>query len=207
MMNIPQQPVLTLFAGINGAGKSTLYILQQERYPADRGVRVCPDEILVENDGDWQVYKDVWESGRIAYQKIEDCINQRESFNWEFTVISNYVVKIMERAKAAGYQIRLNFILTDDVEMALQRIENRVKNGGHGIPEDVVRSRFNRQLANMAEALSLVDMAVFYDNIDQLSVVGLHTQETPLEFFDKDTELTRKLLDIVHKDNTNTKKL
>ena len=195
-MSETQQPVLTMFAGINGSGKSTLYALQQEKYHADMGVRICPDEILVENEGDWSDFKDVFESGRIAHERIEQCIAERQSFNWEFTLISNYVLKVIQKAKEEGYQIRLNFILMDDVNVSLQRIENRVKNGGHGIPEDVVRSRFARQLINMDTALPLIDMGVFFDNDDCLRVVGLSTRNQTLEFFDKDTEITRNLLRI-----------
>ena len=188
------RPVLTMFAGINGTGKSTLYALQCSRYAADMGVRICPDEILVENDGDWQDNKDVYASGRIAHRKIDECIEQGLSFNWEFTIISNYVIRVLEKAKAAGYQIRLNFILIDDVEVSLRRIENRVKNGGHGVPESIVRTRFARQLYNMENALKLADMSVFFYNDTFLKAVGFATKEQQLKFFDTDTKVTRELL-------------
>lgn len=194
MIDNESQPVLTMFAGINGSGKSTLYNLKQEKYQADLGVRINPDEILVENDGNWEDFKDVMASGRIAHAKIAECINNKQSFNWEFTVISNFVLKVMEAARDAGFQLRLNFILVDDVEVVLKRIENRVKNGGHGIPEDVVRSRFARQFINMNAALKMVDMAVFFDNDEYLKVVGLSTKDYPLEIFDKDTKITKELL-------------
>ena len=194
MDNTTPRPVLTMFAGINGSGKSTLYTLQQTKYHADMGIRICPDEILVENDGNWEDYKDVYASGRIAVNKINECIAKRQSFNWEFTLLSDYVLKVMHRAKEADYQIRLNFILVEDVEVSLKRIEDRVRKGGHGIPEDIVRSRFARQLINMEEALHLTDISVFFDNSDYLKVVGLYTRERPLEFIGKDTPLTRELL-------------
>lgn len=192
-----QQPVLTMFAGINGSGKSTLYTLQQSKYNVDIGVRICPDDILTESGGDWKDYSDVYESGRVAHEKIDECIANKESFNWEFTLISNYVLKVLRRAKEAGYQLKLNFILVDDVDVALKRIEKRVQNGGHGIPEDVVRSRFARQLINMETALPMIDMSVFFDNDECLQVVGFSTTEQPLEFFDKDTKVTRELLGII----------
>lgn len=188
------QPVLTMFAGINGSGKSTLFNLQQAKYKVDLGVRVCPDEILIENDGDWQDYGDVFASGRMACRKINQCINQRLSFNWEFTIISDYVLNVLKRAKDAGYQIRLNFILVDNVDIPLQRIANRVKNGGHGISEDMVRWRFKNQFMNMEKALPMLDIGVFFDNDEALQVVGFATPEQPLVFFDKDTEITRDLL-------------
>ena len=193
-MSEQERPVLTLFAGINGSGKSTLYTLQQIKYNIDIGERICPDEILVENKGNWKDYHDVYESGRLAIKKIDKCLKNRESFNWEFTLISNYALKVIKRAREAGYQIKLNFILVDDVNVSLQRIANRVKSGGHGIPEDVVRSRFDRQLINMEHALPMIDMSVFYDNDNCLKVVGLATRDQPLEFIDKDTEITRQLL-------------
>ena len=191
---IDQKPTITLIAGINGAGKTTLYTILQEKYNANMGVRICPDEILIENEGNWEDYKDVFASGRVAINMIDECIAKKQSFNWEFTLISNYVIKVFRRAKEAGFQIRLNFILVDDVEMSLQRIQKRVENGGHGIPENVVRSRFDKQLINMEEALKLADMSVFYDNYDFLKVIGFCTKEQPLVLFDKNTQVARELI-------------
>ena len=183
-----------MFAGINGAGKSTLFELQKMKYNADFGVRVCPDDILMENEGDWENYNDVYASGRKACKKINDCLEKKESFNWEYTLITDYVLKIMQKAKDAGYQIKLNFILVDDLQTSLDRVAERVKNGGHGISEDMVRWRFKNQFMNMEKALPMLDIGVFFDNDEALQVVGFVTQEQPLVFFDKDTEITRDLL-------------
>ena len=101
----------------------------------------------------------------------------------------------MERAKELGYQIRLNFILVDDVELSLERIANRVQNGGHGIPESVVRQRHAKQLTNMERALPLTDIAVFFDNSEYLRVIGLHTKDTPLEFIEEDSQIVRSLIE------------
>ena len=192
-MNNNQQPVLTLFAGVNGSGKSTLFELQKRKYHADLGVRICPDEILVENNGDWKDYKDVYASGRVAHGMIDECISKKQSFNWEVTLITNFVLKVLRRAKEAGFQIRLNFLLMDDVNVALQRIDNRVKNGGHGIPEDVVRSRFERQLINLETAMTMIDLSMFYYNDKYLEVIGYATIDQLLTFLDKDTAITREL--------------
>ena len=73
------KPVLTMFAGINGAGKSTLHELQLTNYCKDymgMGIRICPDEILVENDGDWKEFSDVWAADKIAYKNVARVIKE-----------------------------------------------------------------------------------------------------------------------------------
>ena len=81
-------PTLTIFAGINGAGKSTLYKFQKTTKVSDLGVRICPDEIVEEMGGDWTNFVDVVNSGKIAIRRIDDCIKNKQSFNWETTLIS-----------------------------------------------------------------------------------------------------------------------
>lgn len=176
-------PVLTLFAGINGAGKSTLYNFQKIDMKNNLGERVCPDEILVENKGDWRNGADIYASGKIAINKIKSCIQNKQSFNWEFTIITNFVLDNIKAAKAAGFQVNLNFISVDDVKTSIERIKNRMSTGGHGIPDDIVNRRFDVQFANLATALKLVDSAVFYENAKHIKVVGVY-YDKHLEFFE-----------------------
>ena len=95
---------MTVFAGINGAGKSTLYRLQKLKGVQALGERICPDEILEDFHGDWQNVRDVSHSANIAIRKLHSCVNNRETFNWETTLITGFVIEFLKRAKQQGFK-------------------------------------------------------------------------------------------------------
>ncbi len=166
-------PTLTIYAGINGAGKSTLYEFQRVMLkPGDLGVRVCPDDILTAFNGNWQEYSDINKSGRKALLLLKDCLEKKQTFNWEFTLITPFVIKQIKTAKLLGYTVNLNFIGVEKVEQSLERIDYRVSRGGHGIAKERVKLRFERQFDNIGEALGLVDNAIFYDNSVSMTIVA-----------------------------------
>ena len=103
--------------------------------------------------------------------------------NKGFTIITNFVLDNIKAAKAAGFQVNLNFISVDDVKTSIERIKNRMSTGGHGIPDDIVNRRFDVQFANLATTLKLVDSAVFYENAKHIKVVGVY-YDKHLEFFE-----------------------
>lgn len=176
-------PTLTIFAGINGAGKSTLYNeSMQNEYAEDLGVRVNVDEDVIENGGDWRNFRDYIDASERVLARINYCIENQISFNWELTLITPFVLKIMRQAKENGFTINLNFIGVNDPELSIERIKNRVKNGGHGIEDDTVRTRHNLQFKNLKTALKLVNYALLYDNSKQ-------SMDVVATYFDKQLQI------------------
>lgn len=186
------EKTLTIFAGINGAGKSTLYRFKTSQEMGDLGVRICPDEILEDFGGDWSNRVDVFNSGRIAINEMDYCLEEGLSFNWETTIISPFFLRLAERAKSCGYKIDLHFIGVDDVNQSLERIRKRVLNGGHGIDANIVASRHKNQLNNMIEAFKYVDNAIFYDNSNTLKVVSVYFDQG-LHIYNENFEWVRAL--------------
>ena len=88
----------------------------------------------------------------------------RQSFLVETTLSGNTYLKMMARAKAAGYLVVLLYVGTEDVEINLQRVRQRVRKGGHDVPEEDQRRRYPRSLANLERALKLADEAILFDN-------------------------------------------
>lgn len=73
----------------------------------------------------------------------------------------------IKSAKSLGYRIYLYFVATKDVEINIQRVRQRVKSGGHDVPEDKIRARYSRALENLFETLKLCDRAYLFDNSDE----------------------------------------
>jgi predicted ABC-type ATPase len=75
-------------------------------------------------------------------------------------------IELIERAKQAGYQIVLYIVAVDNPETLIERVSNRVREGGHDVPTEKILSRYPKTLANLTKALPLADIAFLYDSQD-----------------------------------------
>lgn len=74
------------------------------------------------------------------------------------------ILRTIHKAKQSGYWIELHYVGVDSPEIAKQRIAERVKMGGHGIPDTYVEKRFRESLSNLHQIIGLCDLAALYDN-------------------------------------------
>ena len=90
---------------------------------------------------------------------------QSES-SFSFESVFSHVSKIreLEKAKQANFKIYLYFITTSDPLINLQRVKNRVKSGGHDVPDEKIYNRYSRTMSNLYAAFKLADRAYFFDN-------------------------------------------
>jgi predicted ABC-type ATPase len=89
----------------------------------------------------------IW-AGRIMLEQIHALADRGVDFGFETTLSGRTYIKLLHELKKKGYQIHLFFLWLSSVELALDRIKDRMKSGGHGVPESVVRRRFHRSLTN-----------------------------------------------------------
>lgn len=147
----------TIIGGVNGTGKSSFTGVMKSSV-TDLGVIVDVDKLTVLAGGK------PLEGGRIALQKINDCLDKGICFTQETTLSGGFVPKTAKKAQDLGYYVRLYYIGLDSVEESLRRIENRVKRGGHDIPMEDVKRRFEERWKALAAVLPYCDEAIFYDN-------------------------------------------
>lgn len=152
-----------LYAGVNGAGKSTLY--RTTRYQ-DTMPRINTDEILREF-GDWRNTVDLMKAGRIAVERLNSYLQEGATFNQETTLCGHTILRTIHKAKQSDYWIELHYVGVDSPEIAKQRIAERVKMGGHGIPDKDVEKRFGESLSNLHKIIGLCDLAALYDNTNE----------------------------------------
>ncbi len=147
----------TIIGGVNGTGKSSLTgVLKAQTN--ELGVIVDVDRITAQLGGDAMA------GGRVALERLEDCLRRGVSFTQETTLSGRRVERTAARAKAAGYGVRLYYVGLNTPEECLARIENRVRRGGHSIREEDVTRRFAGRWAAVARVLPYCDEAVFFDN-------------------------------------------
>ena len=89
------------------------------------------------------------EASRILLERICECLRRGQSFGLETTFSGKSYLNKIEQWKRFGYHIILHFLQLASVELAIERVRLRVRNGGHYIAEDVIRRRYDRGLANL----------------------------------------------------------
>lgn len=154
--------VYFIFAGVNGVGKTTLYNANRN---TNLGVRINNDEILREFGGDWKNQNDQAKALLESLRLIQNCIENGLSFNHE-TVFTGDSYGFVKRIKNSGYKIYLHFVGVDNVEIAINRVNERVKKGGHGIEESDIRRRYKESLKNLKKVMPLCDRIYLYDNTE-----------------------------------------
>lgn len=154
----------TIIAGVNGAGKSVFYHSGQINKDI-LGVRINVDELVQEDyDNKWQDSKIQIRAGRETIKRIRKCMKDKVSFNQETTLSGKSIINNIKKAKNLGYKINLYYIGVESPEIAIKRVSRRVKLGGHGIPDDVIRNRYYKSLKNLQAILPICDNIYVYDN-------------------------------------------
>lgn len=153
-------PVLWVLAGPNGAGKTTLY---DKVLSAHVGVEfVNADRIAYELWPGDEVARS-YDSAQIAADRRRQLLDARRSFIAETVFSHESKLQLMRDAADLGYLVMLHVVLIPE-DLAVARVANRVEVGGHNVPEDKVRSRYQRLWGHVREAITVADEAVLYDN-------------------------------------------
>lgn len=153
---------LYVIAGCNGAGKTTAsYTILPEFLQCDEFVNA--DEIArglspfkPENTG--------FLPGRLMVQQIKSLLESGQNFAIETTLTTRSYKNLIMNARGKGYSIVLLFFWLESQDLAVKRVEQRVKEGGHHIPVDVVRRRYTNGLKNFFN--------IFKETVDQWMLIN-----------------------------------
>ena len=156
-------PTLYLFAGSNGAGKTTFaraYLRQLHPIPRFVNADELARGLSPLNPGSVSI-----RAGKLLLHELNACLKNGESFGLESTLSGTTHIRILNMAKSLGYLIELHYLWIPSPELAIRRIRQRVKKGGHHIPDADVRRRFTRSLRNLAAIYApLADSWQIWDN-------------------------------------------
>jgi predicted ABC-type ATPase len=152
---------LDLVVGCNGAGKSTFIELTLAALLPGSPV-VNADEIAKHR---WPgaALEHAYEAARIAADTRAKLIELGESFIAETVFSHPSKLDLLDAAQAAGYTVVLHVVLVPE-ELAVERVRHRVLAGGHQVPEDKIRQRYQRLWDLVAAAAARADITTFYDN-------------------------------------------
>ena len=168
------KPNLYIIAGPNGAGKTTAsFNLLPEilRCPnfvnADEIARglspFAPETVAIQ-------------AGRIMLARIDELLPQKVDFAIETTLATRSYVSLVKRAQKLGYKVHLIFFYLENEEQAIQRVAQRVSQGGHNIPEADIRRRFKRGINNLIKLYSpICDNVHIVNNTSKAHLVAKRT--------------------------------
>lgn len=162
-----KHPNVVIMAGPNGAGKSTL---SQSLLQGTLGIRHYVNaDTLARGLSEFNFDEMALKAGKIMLQHLHDLAEERQNFAFETTLASRTFAPWIAELKKTGYQFHLFFVWVPSAEVSIRRVRERVALGGHGIPEDTIRRRYQRGLANFFRLYQpLADSWQVYDNESKL---------------------------------------
>lgn len=91
-------------------------------------------------------------------------LDKGESFSFETVMSSPDKVEFLKKAQARGYRTYLYYVATIDAQINVLRVQNRVQSGGHDVPENKIKERYDRSLDLLWDAIEHTDRAYIFDN-------------------------------------------
>lgn len=175
-------PRLRLIAGPNGSGKTTLTDELRHKYDVPLGQYVNPDEIeltLREYEPDPQERSKLAQV--IAKGQREMWLEKKVSHSYESVMSHHSHLDYIKKANELGFKTYLYYVCIADPDINIDRVDERVKLGGHPVPIDKVRSRYERSLSQLYDMAAQCHRAYFFDNTDLLVPIA---EVTPNGFLD-----------------------
>lgn len=189
-------PNIFIISGCNGAGKTTA------SFTILPDILDCKEFVNADNIAygisPFNVESVAIEAGRIMLHRINELILLKEDFAFETTLATRSYVSLIHKAKELGYRVTLLYIWLNSPELAIQRVAERVRKGGHNIPEDVIKRRYYKGIKNFFTLfMPICDIWILADN--SFGVLGKIAQGSR-EFVNviESTELWRIINDQSH---------
>lgn len=155
----------TIIGGVNGVGKSSLsgVLLSQM---SDLGIVIDTDKLTERCNGD------KIKGGKLAVQKIDECLEKGVCFTQETTLSGIRTIKTIQKAIAKDYFIRLYYVGISSSQESIERIANRVRKGGHDIPKEAVKRRYEKRFEDLTRVLPYCNEVKLFDNENGFVEVG-----------------------------------
>jgi predicted ABC-type ATPase len=183
LKNRTSSPHLYVIAGPNGAGKTTFAKKFLPEYK--ECLEFVNADLIAGGISPFAPDKAAVQAGRIMLEQIHLLGNRGADFGFETTLSGKTHLKLFCDLKKKGYHIHLFFLWVNSIDIALRRIDKRVRNGGHSVPEATVRRRFEKSLFNFFNLYQpIVDSWAMFDNSEEVPKMVAFEELGVLEIID-----------------------
>jgi len=159
---------VVIIAGPNGAGKTTFALA----FLAQSGMRFINADLIAAGLSPFEPEQMALRAGRLMLEEIAASTTGNESFAFETTLSGLGWLRHIQQWRQDGWRVELHFLTLQRVAMAIERVAQRVRQGGHSIPETVIRRRFVAGLRNFEKHYkTAVNAWVCYDNSGHKTVL------------------------------------
>ena len=142
-------PDVIVIAGPNGAGKSTLApALLRDTFGILEFVNA---DTIAEGLSAFAPEDASFDAGRVMLGRLHELASTGKDFAFETTLASRFYAGWLKQLKSKGYRVSIVFLWLRNVDLAIERVNARVRIGGHAIPEETIRRRFDRGVKNLFE--------------------------------------------------------
>ena len=152
---------IIIIAGPNGAGKTTFAksFLPKEAHT----FRFINADLIAAGLAPFNPESISFKAARLMLEELDECTKAGESFSFETTLSGNHYLQRIQAWKDLGYTVKLWFIKLSSPELAISRVVERVAQGGHNIPEEIIRRRYSAGLQNLSNYQKAVKSWVLLD--------------------------------------------
>lgn len=183
-----EHPQLVIIAGPNGAGKSTI----APRVLVDAGhiTEFVNADTIARGLSAFDPDRVAIQAGRIMLARLKELAAQRANFAFETTLSTRSFAPWLSELEREGYAIDLHYVFIKWPELSVQRVAQRVLQGGHHVPADVIHRRHLRSLMNLKELyLPLATSWSILDNSGELGpqLVAMGGKSQPTTVTDEQT--------------------
>ena len=163
-------PTLIVIAGPNGAGKTTFareFLVRDVSCP-----KFVNADLIAAGLSPFEPTRAALRAGRLMLELIAEHVARGDSFAFETTLSGRNFARAILEWRSSGYHVSLIFLSLPSPELAIERVRERVRQGGHPVPDDIVRRRFSRG-RELFDTLyqPLVDTWMLYDNAGDTPVL------------------------------------
>lgn len=159
-----------IIAGPNGAGKTTF---ANEFLPIEGAcLNFINADLIAKGLSPFQPEKVALKAGKLMIQQMNEVTSKGESFAVETTFSGLDYLNKMNNWKSSGYFIIVYYLKLQSVELAIKRVKLRASKGGHNIPENVIRRRYEKSWYNFQQIYKhLADVWTVFDNSGNIPVI------------------------------------
>lgn len=156
--------MITVIAGVNGAGKSSI---AGKSLRNNGGEYFNPDEVarqLMAEDSSLAQHDANAKAWKMGYEQLNEAIARNLDYSFETTLGGNSITECLLEAISQGIQVRVFYCGLSSIDLHIDRVQERVSQGGHDIPEDMIRKRYTTSTHNMMRLLTGCYQVDVYDN-------------------------------------------